>query len=88
MLSNLIESERRRVVPIGDRESAEVFVIVGGRRSIDYDRAKDAIAILCRPVRVIPGCTELGCTKSVLACLAWSNRTFSNTWNTVVLAGV
>lgn len=43
------------IVPVADREDAEVGIVRVGGRTVDLDRANDAIGILRGDVRVVPG---------------------------------
>jgi hypothetical protein len=87
MFCNWVERPNRSIVPIRYRHDTEVYIIVGGSRSLKDDCAHDSISILTGEMRVVPTRAELGDPEFVLARLAGSNRTFRHPRHSVILVG-
>jgi hypothetical protein len=58
-LRNVPFRESRGVVPVSERYGTEVFIVVGGGRSVINDGTGNTLSILEGEVRVIPGGTVL-----------------------------
>lgn len=84
------ESEVIRSVmrPVGQNHRAQVDVVVGCGRSIDYDATKDAIPCLNVEVGVPPRGAVLGSPPPVGSCLARSGRALGDGRNAVIRVGV
>jgi hypothetical protein len=88
VLSDLIKCESRGVVVICDGKDTKVLVVVCCGRSIDDHCSKHTITILSRPVRVVPGRSELCSLETVLASLSRGNRALCDARYAVVLTAV
>lgn len=74
----------RLVVRVADGERAKIDIPVVGRRPVDHNRAPDAISILRREVRVIPGRAILSGPPAIGLALARRQRALRDAIGTVV----
>ena len=88
MLRYFIERESWGVVVICDGQNTKILVIVGCRRSVADYGSEYAIAILSRPVRVVPARAELGSLEYVLASLSGGDWAFRDARDSILLTRV
>ena len=81
--SDLVDIVCKTVVPIANRESTKIDIVVRGGRTIDNDRASNTHTVLRRVMTVVPRSTELGGKECVCSGLAGRDRAFGNTTNTI-----
>lgn len=66
-ITSLIGSD---VVPIHDRERAQVDIIISTRRAVNDHRSDNAVTVLAAEVGVIPGSSVFGGLKQVGLCIS------------------
>lgn len=85
VLCYLVESKSLGVVVVCERQDTQILVVIDCGRAINDHGANHTIAILSRPMRVVPGRAELGRSESVLASLSGGDWAFCNSRDTVLL---